>query len=79
MEIISDIEELAMKMQLFILCWACGLEKSVKDEKDRELIVEAQEMYLVRGNRYQIFQNDSTVHCSIRTMKNSKNFWSNCG
>ena len=41
MEIISDIEELAMKMQLFILCWACGLEKSVKDEKDRELIVEA--------------------------------------
>ncbi|WP_270356023.1 SEC-C domain-containing protein [Adlercreutzia equolifaciens] len=56
MEIISDIEELAMKMQLFILCWACGLEKSVKDEKDRELIVEAQEMYLVRGNRYQIFQ-----------------------
>lgn len=56
MEIISDIEELAMKAQLFILCWACSLEESVEDEEDCKLIVEAQEMYLVRGDRYQIFQ-----------------------
>ena len=56
LEIISDIEELAIKTQLFILCWACTLEESIKDEEDRKLIVEAQEMYLVRGDRYQIFQ-----------------------
>lgn len=56
MGIIADIEELAMKTQLYILCWACNLEESVKDEEDCKLIVEAQEMYLVRGDRYQIFQ-----------------------
>lgn len=56
MEIISDIEELTRKTQLFILCWACSLEASVKDEEDRKLIVEAQGMYLVRGDRYQVFQ-----------------------
>lgn len=56
MEIVSDIEKLAMEMQSFILCWACGLEDSVEDGEERKLIVEAQYMYLVRGDRYQVFQ-----------------------
>ena len=58
MEILADIDQLAKLTQAYILSWACTLDESIEDIETRKLVVEAQEMYLVRGERYQIFQRD---------------------
>lgn len=56
MEIISKIEELAKLTHIYIISWAHTIKESISDEEDLDVIIEAQLMYMVRGSRYQIFQ-----------------------
>lgn len=58
MEIIADIESLSNMILTYTLWWAGALKNSIEDSELLALIVEAQTMYQVRGNRYQLFQKD---------------------
>lgn len=57
-EILKDIEDLHILIQDFYFFWGAKLEDLIpRIENDvLESIVEAQMMYLVRGNRYQVFE-----------------------
>ena len=56
-EIVADFEEIYKEIQVFYYYWAAYIQKkyTIDDDKLKD-IVEAQYMYGVRGNRYQIFE-----------------------
>lgn len=58
MEIMADIEKLYELAQTYTIYWGVMLSKSIENTDLCGLIVEAQAMYLVRGNRYQLFQEN---------------------
>lgn len=56
-QIVVDFEELYKEIQFFYYYWAAHTQKAMGIHNDRlREIVEAQYMYWVRGNRYQIFE-----------------------
>lgn len=56
-EIVADFEELYTEIQGFYFFWAAYIQKQYEIDEDKlKDIVEAQYMYGVRGNRYQIFE-----------------------
>ena len=61
MKIIADVEKLYAETQMYTFCWAATLGSSIDNPDLTMLITEAQTMYLVRGNRYQLFQEDYFV------------------
>lgn len=56
-EVVTDFEELYKEIQVFYCYWAAYIQKqyAIDDDKLKD-IVEAQYMYGVRGNRYQVFE-----------------------
>ena len=56
-EIVADFEEVYKDIQVFYYYWAAYIQKqyAIDDDKLKD-IVEAQYMYSVRGNRYQVFE-----------------------
>lgn len=56
-EIVAEFEELYKEINVFYFYWAAHIQKKhgIDDDKLKD-IVEAQYMYGVRGNRYQIFE-----------------------
>lgn len=54
-EIIGEVNELFELAQRYIFYWGVDLAKTIEDSSICPFIVEAQEMYLVRGDRYQVF------------------------
>ena len=56
-QIITEFQDVYNELQLFYHYWAAHIQKTteISDERLKE-IVEAQYMYWVRGNRYQIFE-----------------------
>lgn len=56
MEIIKDVDSLFELSHQYIFYWGLGLNEKLEDPDLCPLVLEAQEMYLVRGNRYQMFQ-----------------------
>lgn len=56
-EIVADFEEVYKDIQVFYYYWAAYIHKqcAIDDDKIKD-IVEAQYMYGVRGNRYQVFE-----------------------
>lgn len=62
-QITGDFEELYKELQFFYHYWAAHILKTREISKERlSNIVEAQYMYLVRGNRYQIFELEPLKH-----------------
>lgn len=59
LQIIDEFEAIYVELQFFYQYWAAYIKKSteISDERLKE-IVEAQYMYWVRGNRYQVFELD---------------------
>lgn len=56
-QIIDDFNWLSRKLQTFYFYWAAHIQKTTEISGDRlNNLVEAQYMYWVRGNRYQIFE-----------------------
>lgn len=57
-EIMKDIEELYELINVFYICWGFKLEVLIPniDENMKKFLMEAQLQYLVRGQRYQIFE-----------------------
>lgn len=56
--ILADIEELHSLIQQYLLLWAIALREEIDDQKLVSFVLEAQNMYFVRGNRYQCFQEE---------------------
>lgn len=57
-EILKDIEDLHDLIQNFYICWGAKLEDLLPgiDDDTLKSVMEAQTMYLVRGQRYQVFE-----------------------
>lgn len=57
-EILKDIEDLHTLIQHFYICWGSKMEELIPDidEDMIKYLMEAQTLYLVRGQRYQIFE-----------------------
>ena len=57
-EILKNIEDLYTLIQDFYLCWVAKLDELIPDADKglKEFVLEAQLLYLVRGQRYQIFE-----------------------
>ena len=56
-QVIDDFNQLYSELQTFYFYWAAYIQNTTKISDDRlHNLVEAQYMYWVRGNRYQIFE-----------------------
>ncbi len=56
-QITTELNEIYKELQIFYHYWAAHIQKTTDISKERlNEIVEAQYMYLVRGNRYQVFE-----------------------
>ena len=56
-QVIDDFNQLYSELQTFYFYWAAYIQKATKISDDRlHNLVEAQYMYWVRGNRYQVFE-----------------------
>lgn len=59
-KIISDIDKLLDQIYSFYFCWGARIRETYPDinEDNVKLLIEEQLIYTVRGNRYQIFENE---------------------
>ncbi|MDR0308574.1 MAG: SEC-C domain-containing protein [Coriobacteriales bacterium] len=55
-EVLADIEELHSKIRDYYFCWGFVLSDSIEDSDLVKFILEAQSLYFVRGERYQVLQ-----------------------